>query len=162
MTTTYKTAADSAATIRAALKQKGWTTRDVSVRAKNFAGGSSVHIQVKNPDVPLKAVEAIAKGEEHVRRCEYSGEILSGGNRYVSVDYSYEAQQALVARRLADVEAALAKVDGNVLIPVGDSGYLVGKQGWEVTLWHRDQAHIVCAGDARWAAFTIASREVES
>jgi hypothetical protein len=92
---TYQTVTEAAADIRKALKAKGWTTRDVSVRAESFSMGSSIHIRIKNADVPLAPVSAIANDKEKIDRCHLTGDILSGCNRYVHVDYDHVAMDAL-------------------------------------------------------------------
>jgi superfamily II DNA/RNA helicase len=42
MTTTR----EAAVQIRADLKKRGWTSRDVSVRTSQFAGGSSIDVEI--------------------------------------------------------------------------------------------------------------------
>lgn len=139
MTTTYPgSTTDRAAQIRAALKAKGWTARDVSVRAKYYSLGSAIEIRVKNPDVPLTAVEAIAADHECIHRDEFTGEILGGGNRYVNASYTHDALMVLSARYADAVQRAVAQIDSpNVLIPVeGADGFLVGlDRPGRFTLW---------------------------
>lgn len=136
---TYKTVRESAAEIRAALKAKhGWTSRDVSVVSDSYSGGSSIHIKIKSPTVSKLAVEKIANGEEHVRYCEYSGEILSGGNRFVFVDYAEEALAALGAPYVAAVSAAIAAtvVGSNSLTPIAGTPFHLGRpETHSLTLW---------------------------
>jgi hypothetical protein len=137
-------ATEYAAQIRSTLKVKhGWTSRQVSVRAEYFSMGSSIEVTVKDPAIPLPVVKAIAEGAESIRRCEVSGEILSGGNRYVSVRYSHEAQQTIGARYLEAVQRAVEAVtpDSSRLEPIGDTGFLVGRpNAWLLTLWGPDSA----------------------
>ena len=53
-----------------------------SVRTKKYSGGSS--ISVSWLDFPtVEAVEKITSKYESISRCEYTGEILSGGNTYI-------------------------------------------------------------------------------
>lgn len=131
--------AEAAAEIRAALKAKGWSTRAVSVRAESFSMGSAIRVEIKSADVPIGDVEAIAKGQERIDRCEFSGEILNGGNRYVTVSYSSEARAALAARFIEPVEKALASLpagDTSRLIPVEGTELLVGRDGYSgLALW---------------------------
>ncbi len=76
-----------AATIRKALKdQFGWNRNHISVTADNYSMGSSVDVKIKHPMVDPEKVKEIAKKEENVRKCEHTGEILSGGNTYISVE----------------------------------------------------------------------------
>ena len=48
----------------------------------------SYRIGLKDWAIDKEAVEEIAKAKQSVRRCEYTHEILSGGNTFVFVDYS--------------------------------------------------------------------------
>jgi hypothetical protein len=126
------TATEHAAEIRATLKQRHrWTPRHVSVRAEYFSLGSSITVTVKDPSIPLPTVKAIARGAEHIRRCEYPGEILSGGNRYVAVRYSPEAQEIIGRRAVNDPRGAYLVWDttgqrhvGPVFYPAG-TGYVL-------------------------------------
>jgi len=65
--------------IRGAVPELGH--RDLSVR---YDG--SYRVDVKKV-VPLSKVEAVANKQESYSRCEASGEILSGGNTFVFVNY---------------------------------------------------------------------------
>ena len=84
----YISATDAAKIIRETLKRLGWSNRAVSVRADYFSMGSAIRVEVKRADVPLNIVRAIARSFERISRCEYSGEILSGGNMYISCRYN--------------------------------------------------------------------------
>jgi hypothetical protein len=137
-------ATEYAAQIRSTLKKAhGWSSRQVSVRSEYFSMGSSIDVIVKDPAIPLPAVKEVAEGAESIRRCEVSGEILSGGNRYVSVRYSHEAQQTIGARYLEAVQKAVDAVTpgSSRLEPIGDTGFLVGRpNAWLLTLWGPDSA----------------------
>lgn len=137
-------ATEHAAQIRSTLKQThGWTSRQISVRSEYFSMGSSIDVIVKDPAIPLPVVKAVAEGAESIRRCEISGEILGGGNRYVSVRYSHEAQAAIGARYLDAVQRAVDAVapGSSRLEPIGETGFLVGRpNAWLLTLWGPDSA----------------------
>lgn len=129
----YVSCAQAAATVRAALKAKGWTSKDVSVRADNYSMGSALRIRIRNPRVPLSVVKAAAAPQERIRYDEYSGEILSGGNRYVDVSYDSDALKALAAPHIAAVREALGKVKGSSsLLPVATApAFCVGAGRWD-------------------------------
>ena len=137
-------ATEYAAQIRSTLKKAhGWSSRQVSVRSEYFSMGSSIDVIVKDPAIPLPVVKAVAEQAESIRRCEVSGEILSGGNRYVSVRYSHEAQQTIGARYIEAVQKAVEAVTpaSSRLEPIGDTGFLVGRpNAWLLTLWGPDSA----------------------
>jgi hypothetical protein len=129
-----------AAAIRAAYKAKGWSARDISVRSESFSMGSAIRVNIKNPAVPFAWAKEIAEGHERIDRCHVSGEILSGCNRYVSVGYSHEAEttiRALYAPALDAAATELATHETNVLLPIGDTGFLLGNgsNGWGFSLW---------------------------
>lgn len=132
---------ERAAEIRQALKAKGITSRQVSVRSDYYSMGSSIDVRIKDPAVSLTMVQALAEAHESIRYCEVSGEILSGGNRYVSVGYTEEAIKVQIAPILPAVEAAVAAVvpGSNSLKDVEGTDYLVGRPHVEspntVTVW---------------------------
>jgi hypothetical protein len=139
------TTAERSKAIRAELKRRaGLTSRDVSVVSDVYSGGSSIRIAVKNPAVSTRFVKAIAEAHESIRR-DHFGDILEGGNRFVFVNYSAAVMDVFRARYLPAVTAAMALRDGESdtsLIPIGDTGYLVGlSQMGRLTLWHPDRGH---------------------
>jgi len=82
--------------IRNELKKQGWNVRQVSVRRSKC----SIDVTIKDAKVPLSVVESIAKKHEVINRCEYSGDILSGANTFVRVDYADEVIKPLVKQLL--------------------------------------------------------------
>lgn len=159
--TNYTSTADAAAIVRKQLKAKGITSRMVSVRADNFSMGSALRISIKSPDVSSKLVSEIAEGQESIRRCEMTGEILSGGNRYVSISYTREALDAMSARYVAQVSAAIAQLpegDDSRLIPIEGTGCLVGRTRYGAfSLWS-NHSHVQDYSGATDMAAGVASR----
>ena len=95
--------ADTAKQIRAALKKElGFSRKQVSVRKSR---GCAVNVKVKTWEVLLSDVREVVKGFESVSRCEYSGEVLSGGNTFVFVGYDSEALAPLVEMAREELEA---------------------------------------------------------
>lgn len=151
---------DRAAQVRAALKAKGWTSRDVSVRADYYSMGSTLRVVIKNPSVPLAVVEAIANEHESIDRDQW-GEILSGGNRFVDVCYTTTAMDALASKYTEQIAAAGASVDAfaegdNSLVQIGDTGYLMGRgaNSYGYSLWKDN--HIQTANTAEYLAGVLA------
>src|SRR5215467_13986873 len=99
MTTTVASPADR---LRAALKQAGFNARRVSVRADH----STLRVTIRDASASLTQVKAIAGPFETVRRCEASGDILMGGNRYVDVEYDDAVVKPLKAEFAALLAAA--------------------------------------------------------
>lgn len=97
---------EAAALIRRALKTKlGATARQVSVRCDIYSMGSSIDVKIKDPSISKAAVEAIALEHQRVSR-DSSGEILSGGNMFIEVEY----EGAAVAPLRGEVLAALGRL----------------------------------------------------
>lgn len=78
------------AKIRADLKAAGIPARAVSVRVSDAGYSTSVSVKIKDISVDRAVVEKIANRHEDISYDERSGEILSGGNTYVWVDYDYD------------------------------------------------------------------------
>ena len=78
--------------IRAEIKKElNLNARQVSVRSDR--GDFNVSVKVRG--VNFAKLEDLCKKFERVRRCEMSGDILSGGNTYVSVSIDYVLEQAV-------------------------------------------------------------------
>lgn len=119
--------------IRAAFKANGWSQRKVSVRVDSYSMGCTIRVLVKDVSVPLSMVKAIAETASVVRYCDASGEILSGGNRFVDVAYTREALAPLVAQ----IDAKLATVEAD---PGANVDIVPGVRAWaadrERGFWH--------------------------
>lgn len=98
MTTTSTTPA----ALKSALRTAGWNTRQVSVRAS----GQTLRVTVRDAAVSVTDVKAVADRHERVRYCQGSGEILSGGNVFVYVEYADEVLKPLQAEVQARLDAA--------------------------------------------------------
>lgn len=90
--------------IRNALKAKGWGILQVSVRNDSYSMGSTVRVRVRDAAVPLAEVIEIAERYQNVRRDE-SGDILSGGNSFVDVEYDRTALAEHAAVALEQLRA---------------------------------------------------------
>jgi hypothetical protein len=122
---------DIASALRKAYKAKGWTARDISVRSDLYSMGSSIRIRVKSARVNVNEAREMAEECESVRRCEYTGEILSGGNRYVDFSVEEQARVEIGAPYRAAAAAAIARVqapgfDRSHLIEIEGTRFLVG------------------------------------
>ena len=78
---------EKAQALRKELKEElGLTSKQVSVRVNH---GIAIDVRIKalvNPD----KVEKLARKYEKIDRCHASGEILQGGNDFVSVEFDYD------------------------------------------------------------------------
>ncbi len=78
---------EKAKVIRKQLKEAGIKA---SVR---MGRGSAIDIDIKDLGVSKDRVEGIVRKHERIHRCEYSNEILSGGNDFIFVQYDWEAMR---------------------------------------------------------------------
>lgn len=139
----YQSTTDRAADIRKTLKTvHGWNSRQVSVRAQYYSMGSSINVVINDAAVPLSTVKAVAEAHESISRCEITGDILSGGNRFVHVGYSQDALEVF-GRRYADaVQRAVnsVTVGSNALAEVEGTEYLVGvPHEGRITIWNSNR-----------------------
>ena len=152
-----RTTTESAAIIRATLKSKGISSRQVSVRAEYYSMGSSLHVVIKDPRVSLALVEAIANEHEHIDRDQF-GDILAGGNTYLHVGYSSAARDVLGAAyhdAVAKAVDELTTAGEHALIPVTGTPFTIGhsQYGGSLSLW--GESHISSANDADGVAELI-------
>jgi phospholipid N-methyltransferase len=127
---TYRPVAESAKILREALK-KEFPEIKFSVRSKSYSMGSS--IDVSYTDGPIeKDVEKIASEFEDVRYDDMTGEILSGGNRYIHVrrDVSEENEKAIFNQ----LQKEYVNFDGWTL-----EDYNKGRMDWDVARIFRNK-----------------------
>ena len=67
------------------IKKLGFDSRKVSCNVR--PGSYTMNVRVKDLSIPLEPIEDALKQFERINRCEYSGEILQGGNRFIFVQY---------------------------------------------------------------------------
>jgi hypothetical protein len=72
--------------IRKRLKAKGWGPKQISVTSSR---SSSVRVEIKDLTIDPDYVDGLTNDLERVSRCERTGEILSGGNLFISVSLDY-------------------------------------------------------------------------
>ena len=121
---------ETAKKMNEALKQAGFSRRQVTVRHRRALYDDGYRVTVHDPKVSLLQIEEIAGAFETIRYDEYCGEILAGGNNYVNVDRN-EEHPADIDAILPLVEPALRKVlqtgyNQTVVLPT--RRYLIGQQ----------------------------------
>jgi hypothetical protein len=67
------------------LKQNGINTKFI----KAYMHGSSLRVRIMSKEISRERVEEILYPHQRVNRCEYTGDILSGGNFFIFVGYHY-------------------------------------------------------------------------
>jgi hypothetical protein len=145
--------------VRAALKAAGYGARQVTVRDGGNYMYSSLKVTIRDACVRISAVEAIARRHEDVRRCETSGEILSGGNTFVEVAYLDAITEPLVsaieARLLATSNGEIVEVAGARMSIDFDRSRPAAQHHAEVTRWDDEHGSRFCSG-VRHAARQLA------
>lgn len=158
-------AAADAKKIRTALKTAGYGTKRVGVRNSNYAGGSSVRVTIKDPQANFDEVKQIAKDFQRVSYCEYSGEILSGGNFFVFTEWTEEARDARAEPFIPAVKEAFAHLGTlprDTHANIGETDLTLSREGSgcsNVLVWsaHRMERMVWCDGaDFKELAFTVA------
>lgn len=134
---------EKAKALRADLKAAGYKGREVTVKHEHFSLGSEIVVTVRNPEIQIAGVKAIANGYEKIDRCEFSGEILGGGNTYLSVRYSDEALSIREDRVLPAINIALERLAGhpNDRTLESAAGYEIGHYDRFYHVW-KDGQHI--------------------
>lgn len=125
-----------AAEIRSQLKTLGYTSRDVSVRSDH----NSLDITIRRNGLKVKAIRDIANGAEKIDRCDFSGEILSGGNTYVFIRFSDEVTDAMtqLIKKLADDAGLQTK---------GWARFTVGEYEYEISSEDRRVNAVLCGSN---------------
>ncbi len=118
---TLTSSARAAKEIRDELRAAGVPARAVSVRSDNFSMGSSVNVEIKSLDVSYAVVEAGASKHDRVSRDGF-GEILGGGNMYVTVRVDDDAINAAAALVEAMPENARSFM-GRRIVPVSGGSH---------------------------------------
>lgn len=70
------------------IKGLGFDTSKVSCTVRR--GTYSLTVTVNDLSIPLEPIEAALSKFEKIDRCEYTGEILQGGNHFVFVQYDWQ------------------------------------------------------------------------
>lgn len=118
--------------IRAALKEAGLTSKQVSVKHRYCGYSSSYHITIKDGNISQMQIEDICKHFESVDYDERTGEILEGGNDYVFVErdnnYPVDGSEYLDA-----VKNALAKLRKECECQkINGTNWVIFKEGVEI------------------------------
>lgn len=107
---TYETITETAKRLRADYKARGWTARDISVRASSSSLSASLRVEVRSARVDAAAAREMAEGCEDIRRCEITHEILGGGNRFVHFEVAEAVREDVGLPFRPIVEAAFAEI----------------------------------------------------
>ena len=148
--------------LRAAYKKRGWNQTAISVRNHSYSMGSRMNVEIKRPDLVKDYAEAarLANAAESIRRCEMMGEILSGGNRYVSFEFSSEALEKIAAPFLAASLAALEKAaagEESDIHEIAGTAFSLNVDGYDVKIWGESACEF-CLNKHEGVAQSVAQR----
>lgn len=148
--------------LRVAYKKRGWNRTAISVRNSDYSMGSSMRVEIKRPDLVKDYAEAerLANAGESIRRCEISGEILNGGNRFVNFEFSDEALETIAAPFLAVSEAAMEKAEAGSEFDIHEiegTGFSLNIDGWDVKIWG-ESACVFCLNRHEGVAGSVAQQ----
>ena len=121
---------ETAKKMNEALKAKGISWRQVTVRHRRALYDDDYRVTVHDPKLSLLEVEEIVNEFMNIRYDEYCGEILAGGNDYVHVDRDEKYPPDIAALQPL-VRKALTAVLNNgktQLIALPSRRYLIGRQ----------------------------------
>lgn len=127
---TKTTTAQQAAQIRKSFKAEGIKA---AVRTHNYSGGSSIYVRVISGN--FDRAKQIANVARNVSYCEVTGEILSGGNTFVFVDWHDDAIDAKVAEVKSMVGDSIESLSNHESVVVLDGKFAVlhaGSQDFHV------------------------------
>lgn len=102
---------ERSAAIRAEIKKLGYNSRQVSVRSRICGYSDETRIEVKDLSCDIKAIEKACMKFESIDYDQYSGEILSGGNTYIFVQYDYDAISKATEANIEKAENLVNDVD---------------------------------------------------
>lgn len=84
------TDSERAKALRNELKEKGYNSRRVGVTLKYAGYETIIRVTIKEREIDKKEIETIARKYKAVYYDERTGEVLQGGNTFVSVGYDYK------------------------------------------------------------------------
>ena len=135
----YKTTVECAADIRAALKKYyAISSRMASVTVPHHG---KISISINSHLVDVREVENVANKYEEIRYCQHSGDILEGGNRFLSVAYSPKASALYLQENIAIIEQIASFVPPVEAATCGKSvehdggSYFLTRHNWQLMLY---------------------------
>ena len=120
--------------IRRELKETlGYNARQVSVKIRHY---SQIIFTIRDKNISISDIKEFASKFENIHYCEYTQEILSGGNTFTDVYYSEEVKKELAAEKIEAVKSALAKVeDDRHLEQIEGTELWIGKDYMGISIW---------------------------
>src|SRR3712207_3780390 len=114
--------------IRKELKENGINSKQVSVTSKSVLYDDSINLNIKDLNVNYNLVNNIATKYESISYDQANGEILSGANTYIHVNFNYDAILTEREKYIAKAEEIIKeeqKYSGNESMTVFEKGDLL-------------------------------------
>lgn len=99
--------------ITAKIKELGYNSRQVSVRSRHAGYSSALLVTIRDASISINKIEEAIASFEKIDRCHLTGEILSGGNTFIDVEYNDEAKAKIAAPFVELVKNAMVTTSGN-------------------------------------------------
>lgn len=94
--------------IKSFLKENGIETQNIRITSS-----SSINVKLLDPNLDFDQIEKLLKDKyESYQRDEGSGEILSGGNTFVFIEYDYDVVQSISQELHPTIRPFLEKCSG--------------------------------------------------
>ena len=94
------------------LKEKGFDTKGISIRGKYAGYSDALDVRVKDPNIDIAKIEKLLSKHESYERGP-DGDILQGGNRYITIQYDYDAFNEVKKEGKADAENLMKQADAS-------------------------------------------------
>jgi len=120
--------------IRAALKDAGFDLKKISVRVRIAGYSVAVDISLKDIAISTADIEAAVAKFEKIDYCQHSGEILSGGNTFINVNYDFDVRQEAIKNKMPEAQKIWDDVYSSCEI---NSGKYIAERGDEKLLFMR-------------------------
>lgn len=124
--------------VAAKLKAIGITNKQVSCRGDY----NSIRCSVKDLSIDLEVVKSIAMEYQKIDRCQYSGDILSGGNTFVCVQYDHDTEREhskseKFQQLKSKIKQKLDEVSGNRCADIYGAAAYYAQNGSLVLSWEK-------------------------
>lgn len=89
-------------------------TKGIDIKSIRVSSGSSIEVKLLDPKLDYDQIESLLKEEyESVHRDDATGEILSGGNTFVFIEYDYDLIKTVQEELRGTILPFLEKCSGN-------------------------------------------------
>ena len=119
-------------------KELGYTNRQVSVRGRYCGYSAALDIVIKDFTADIRKIRSIAYEMEDIDYDEASGEILSGGNTYVHVEYDYKLTSEKAKELIPLAEKIFNKMTNNSALVAENGNKRLVYFGTDSALWFID------------------------